>query len=532
MLRLPRNKISGMRLATFREQEETIEEGRVNGGMVTSIDAADIENNQFMDLKNVYVRYDRTSRRYGNVAFTPTSPDANKVLSITPYERFNGLVNVLRLTPPTVYIGTTVAWSAVAGTLAGGANDRFSVTLANDRAFFSNNGVDFIQEVNPTALTFARAGNAPRYKYLTSFNNRLVAANSVDATTPNPVQIGWSGDLNFTEWDAAVDLSAGSTPLIDSPTDYTDTIQGIFGFTDIALVLRSRSLWGMSKQPIATQPFNFFVIAPGIGCDSPYTAVSIRNGIAWFDYRSGNVYAYTIGMTEPTPIGVPVDKTILAQLNNVNTAYASYNTIDDEYTLCIPSDSTTLVKMWTYNFRTKAWWYEEATNLSTLANIDYQSNTVVIDALLGTIDSLVGTIDSLGATNPVASRIYGYTTGAMSIQSKTTDTDSGTAYTTSMVSKIYYTPRRDGYITTLRVEYMPLVAGSFIAYYSKDGGITWTAYKTVTWVNGDANKRKMATFRKHLKCSQYSWKIESTSGLFEIIEYEIFAVVGGESKQR
>lgn len=529
MLRLPRNKLSRLQIRPFREEEQTLAEGRVNGGIVTTIDAADIANNQFVDLKNVFVRFDKTTRRYGSIPFVPASPDAVKVLSVTPWERFSGVVNIIRLTQSSVYLGGSAAWTVVAGALTGGPNDRFNTVIANDRAFFANNGADYIQEINPGAFTFARAGNAPKYKYLAAFNNRLIGAN----LAPNvPIQIGWSADYVFDEWNPAVNLSAGSVSLIDSPSDYSDSIQGIFGFTDVALILRTRSIWAMSKQPIATQPFNFYIIAPGIGCDSPYTAVAIKNGIAWFDYRSGNAYRYSIGMTEPEMISMEVGKAILAQVNNVSTLFASYNTVEDEYTICIPSDTSTLVKAWTYNFRTKAWWYEEYTNLSALSNIDYKSTTILIDDLLGTIASLTGTISNLGSNNPVASRIYSFTNGAMLAQAKTKDTDNNAAYTTVITSKIYYVPRHDGYIANLRIEYMPMLVGSFTVAYSRDGGLTWTDYKTVTWMNSDANKRKLVNFKKHLKCSQYSWRITSTSGLFDILEYEVWAVGGAESRSR
>ena len=526
MLRTPRNQNSGQRAGRYREEEQTILEARINGGMVTSIDQADIENNQFAELKNVTVRYDKTSRRFGSATFTPAAPDANKILLLTPFARFSGVVSLNRLTASSVYSGTSTLWNAVVGVLSGGTNDRFSTAIANDRFFFANNGADYIQELNPTALTHARAGNAPKYRYITTFNNRIIGANLADAVSPNSVQIGWSGDLAFTEWDPLVDLSAGSTPLVDSPTGYADPITGIFGFTETGLLLRERSLYGISKQPIATSPFNFFAIAPSIGCDCPYSAVSIRNGIAWFDLRTGSVYSYTIGTPEPQQIGFPVEKTIVDQVANTATVFASYNTVHDEYTLCLPSETSTLVRMWTYNFRTKAWSYDEQSNISALSNIDYNSSTLVIDDLVGTIDSLTGMIDALSNNIAIASRFYGKTNGVITIENVLEDDDAGMAYTTSIVSKTFQIPRRLGYVNRLRIEYTPRLAGAFTAYYSKDGGLTWNTYKTITWDSDDVGSRKLATFNKHLKCDQYTWKIESASGLFDLLEYEVHAITG------
>lgn len=526
MLRFPYNKNSGLQLGRYSEQEDTLVEARINGGMVTSIDSADIQNNQFVDLKNVHVRYDKTSRRHGLIKFTPLKPNNNRVLLFTAYERFDKSVTLMRFTSSTIHSGSLSAWTPVVGVLNGSNEDRFTTSIANDRMFFANNGADPIQEIN--GLVFAQAGNAPNYRYLTSFNNRLVAANLAGAPN-NPIKIGWSGNLNFTEWDTGVDPSAGFQILIDSPTDYADDITGIFGFTDEALILRERSLWRMTKQPAASSPFAFSIVAPGIGCDSPYSAISIRNGIAWFDFRTGTVYAYTANMAEPEPIGRPIENTLIEQVVDVSKIFAGYNTVTDEYSLAIPNAASESVRIWTYNFRTRAWWCDEYDNISSVNNIDYSSATLVIDDLVGTIDSLVGTIDSLVNNAAIASRFFGRPTGEIMIQSKNADTDDGVAYNTQIISKTFSIPRRATYISKLRIEFQPLKAGSFSVYYSKDGGLTWVLYKVVSW--SDLSKRKLATFTKNLRCDLFTWKLVSTSGLWDLLEYEA-SIVQSKSETR
>src|SRR6266498_3892139 len=150
------------------EQPKTFAEARVNGGMVTSIDPADLENSQLVIAKNSSVRFDRITRRLGTKLFVPAKPDSLKVLNFFAFSRFDGSVNLVRFTPTTVNRATTLAWIPIVGTLTGGVNDRFSIAVLNDRLFFAN-GIDEVQELNVSANTFADAGNAPKYKYITGF---------------------------------------------------------------------------------------------------------------------------------------------------------------------------------------------------------------------------------------------------------------------------------------------------------------------------------------------------------------------------
>lgn len=533
MLRFPRNKFSGMLgsiLPRTQEEDQVIAEARINGGMVTLVDAADIANNQFQEVCNFVVRDDQTSRRYGSLAYSPAKPNANKILLIAPYKQFDEDQVLVRFTASTIHISDGTAWTAMAGVLTGGPNDRFRFTIANDRFFFANNGVDEIQELDIGAGTFAQAGNAPRYKYITSFNNRILGAHLQDAITPTAIEVGWSGNLNYTEWDSTVDKSAGNVSLVDSPTDYSDNITGIFGFTETALLLRERSLWGINKQPIASNPFVFSVIAPAIGCDCPFSATTVKNGICWYDYRTNCVYVYKLGMTEPEEIGSPVSPDIHASITDKETLFGSYNPIEDEYTLGVPSSTSSITVLWTYNFRAKAWYRETQTNISALATVDYSSGEILIDDLSGTIDELIGLINDLGRSTEVPSRMYGNTTGDILLESDVADQDNSVDYTSQLISKVYTLPKNATYYQYIQIKFIPQLEGSFSLYYSKDNG-SWQLYKTVTWDNTQIGLRKRVDFKKHVRSGEYSWKLETTAGLFDLIQYHIVAnVADGDTK--
>ena len=534
MLRFPHNKQSGMRVGGFTEPEETLVVAGTNGGLVTRYDPSNIEDSQFSGIVNAYIRNDRTGRRPGNTVYS--SVNANKVLLLAEYPRYSGTSAIIRGTPTTIHSITSTGTTAIAGSLIGGAYDRFRSAVVNDRFFFTNNGANPVQEVNLTTNTFGNLGNAPNYKFITSFNNRILAANLGGGST-NPNQIGWSGNLNFAEWNPLTDPSAGYVSLIDSASDYLDPITGIFGFTETALMLRERSLWGISRQSSATNPFNFFAISPNIGCDCPYTAAQIHRGIAWFDLRTGNAYVYTVGMSAPESIGDPIQATLTSQISNTSIVFGSYNTVDDEYSILIPYENSSLVRIWTYSFRNKTWSYDERINISSASSFAYDSAPITIDQLAGTIDNLSGTIDNLQSAfaNKNVRRFYGTTNGKILLENPTAITDNGGTepYITTLTSKVYYIPRYSQYVTTLRFGYLPKTAsaydntryyGTFQVQYSKDGGITWTNFKTITWYDSDIGAHKIILCRKNIRASQFAWRIVGNNDLFELVDYELFIV--------
>jgi hypothetical protein len=509
------------------EQEVPIVESRVNGGMITAIDPADIENNQFQDVKNFIIRDDKTIRRNGFSIFSPAKPDSEKVLLLTTFKRFNSDVKTIRFTPTTVNILGAGVWTNVTGTLTGTDNDRFSTAIINDRFFFAN-GVDEVQELNVAGLSFADAGNWDEYKYLTGSFNRLIGANLNTAGLENPVKIGWSGDLNFLETNPAVDFSAGFEFLAESPSDYADFITGLVGVPAMLLIPKERSIWGGIKQPSASNPFLFQTIVPGIGCDCPHSVQKIPNGIAWVDFRTASIYTYLIGQQLPTPIGRgSIERTLISQITDPDLVFSDYNAATNKYRICIPSELTSTVKVWCFDFRTNTWTYDEMENISTMNSIDYATGGLMFDELVGSFDSLVGAYNDL--SNPIISiaRFVGEVDGDLLTESNGVDTDNGVAFTSILHSKIFELPSIDTYFASIRIEYVCTKNGSFDIQYRKDND-DWVTAKTVT--ANLSTVRKLVTYKKNMKARQFEWRIICTSGLFEFIEYEILAIPGAKSK--
>ena len=510
------------------EGESVIAAANFSAGQITSFDSFDIPNEASVELTNTFLRQDKLSRRSGHTLITPAKPNSNKVLGTASVQLFDGSTKQLRFDRSKVYLRSAV-WTEITGAgLAGGDNDRFTVLYSNDETFFANNGANVLQKINFGASTYAAAGNAPRYKYWCSFYNRIVGAN-LAGPVANPILVGWSGDTNFSQWDPALDFSAGYNPLIETQSDLSDEVTGLFAFANIMLVLRQQSIWAATKQPSATSPFAFYTAVPGIGCDAPFTAVQVPNGIIWYDRRTNVVWQYTVGADAPVNISQTIDIELGNSIEDQAKCFANYDAYNKLYQLAAPISSSILVKVWNYSLVTGAWWVETVDKLSSIDNLSIGTASTTIDDLRGTISSLVGTIDSLSPSVVRPTRFLGFTSGEIMTKDDGNDMDDTASYTTTIKSKTFNVPDNVVNITKLELDVLIRKPGTMSVSFSKDDGSTWTTYKTLTTSTGS---RKRYTFPKNIKADTYKFKIEASSGLFDIMGYAIHGIeVTGLVKQ-
>jgi len=524
---------------------QLLSEVRVDGGMNTRIDAADIPQNQLVLARNVYVDADKLIRFDGTILLTPPKPatdlldleDGDQLLQedtfdilldqgntepinvLYTFQRFNGTTVFLRFTDNKVWRRLSNSWlqvtSATPYTLPTGG--RVRLLPFNDRLFFVS-GTNNIYEIDFTANTYAYLGNAGKYKYITGFFNRIVGANKYDTSTPNPTLVAWSGDLNFAQWDANVDISAGSTPLLEAASDFADPISGLFGFASVMLILRERSLWTAQKRPVASNPFLFQAAYPFVGCDTPNSAVQKRNGIIWYDYRSNQVYDYTLG-DRPREVGEAVRDNIKPKITNKENPIGSYNPITNEYILTIPGTNTTVTYAYVLNLNNGAWTERTIENCTCIYAFDNTSAALLIDELSGTIDELSGTINDLAnLTTSPPTLYYGMSQGDILIASPV-DTDNGASIETILQSKIFKLYDRYISITRIRFTYIPLRAGEFTVQYNNGNG--WTTYKTVTFDLNAVGIRSRVACTKQVRAREFQWRITSLAGNFATLDYSI-----------
>lgn len=513
-------------------------ESRLNMGMVTMQDPSDIEPGALQLAQNARCRFDRTQRRPGTTLMTPTKPNSTPVIGLFFFKKNNGNTHYFRFTRNTVHERGGGSWTAytagTGGALAGADSDYIQGAVVLDHFVFANNGVNVLQELDTVATQYKALGNAPEYRYVTGFYNRVIAGN-LQGSVPNAAQIGWSGENNITEWDPLVDETAGSTPLVESPGDLGDNISGVFGFTNVLAILREQSIWLATKQPIPTFPFNPYAAFPGVGCNAPYSAKITSNGLTWADRRSATVWHYTPG-DAPQPIGRPVEKTLMDAIDDENLIFASYDPIQNEYTVCIPLVGSSDVVAWTYNFRTQAWTKDIYEGISIISDADLGTAVLTIDQLQGTIESLTGDINSLGPAQAVIpTRSFGREDGEVTLQDDDATLDppfnaSSGEYDTVLLSKAFTLPTDDIYVAEVRIELLPIAGGTVTLNYSKNGGKTIsTQSKSRTFTGDEIDKSQIFTWTKQIKCRRFAWQLSAPSGQFHITSYEVHVYKSGES---
>jgi hypothetical protein len=509
----------------FPEEPIVIIESRLNGGMNTYVDPADLQNFQMQLSQNCEIRADKIQRRPGTEDLGTTKPNSDPVLLYTAFKRFDGSTIYLRFTKNKLYRLGVGSWTEITSASAFSITNttRIRFTTLNDRFFFTVGNKD-IQEVNFTANTYADLGNAGAYKYITGFFNRLVGANLYDVSSPNPTLVAHSGDINFAEWDALTDISAGSTPLLEAATDFADPISGLFGFASVMLILRERSLWTATKRPVASSPFQFQASFPYAGCDTPNSATQKRNGIVWYDNRSNQIYDYTIGQA-PREIGNPIRDLLPSRISSLDSIMGAYDTVRDRYHLLIPSETSSTTYEYVFDFGTESWVENTRENVTSIAAVDGGIQSLLIDDLSGTIDALIGNINDLTNTTINPPRIfYGLSNGDIVFSNSSLTTDAGASFTSTLTSKLYTIPNQNIRVRRLAFKYIPVRVGTFTISFSVDNGVTWETYEQVTIFTNDLNKRKRILCTKQASAPEFCWRITMESANIQLLEYSMDAL--------
>lgn len=511
-------------------------------GLIKDIDPANIPMNALQTISNAIYTRSLLLRRNGLVAYSLTKPNAQKIMSLYVFTNEAQGVNFLRFTPSTIYKATSVGWeefTPVSEVLNGEVTDYFSFTTIDDRGFFSNWGSNSIMELLTASSEYEPLGNAPKYKFITGVNNRIVGAYLND-TTNIPYQIGWSGNLNFEEWDPLVDISAGFVSLVDSPSDQSDDITGLFQLASVLCITRQRSIWLATFQPSATDPFNFFVSSPKVGCDTPRTIQAAVDGLIFYNFQSSTVYYYlpSSGLEE---ISGPIKRYLKSLITSPNNLFATFNQDTNSYTLFVENSNNSMVVGFTYNFSLKTWSTETYSNISTCIDLDYASSSLTIDELVGIIDDLEGTIDELGGLVANSNRFFGYQTGELSTQpfffgfrdqeSNIVLDDEGEEFETVLDSKTLTLPINNQYINIIELTVTPYSTGSVKLWYSKDEGENWTLAKTKTFVSGNLWKSQLVKMFRMVTCRRIIWRATTTDCMCAVNRFDVQALPSGPSRK-
>jgi hypothetical protein len=551
----------------------------IDKGLNTSQDPADIQNGEVVVASGAINRFGKMKRADGSSPLDPTDsiggnykPDSNPVIAFHFHETNGVNPNLWRFTPTTVYRrDSSGVYTAVTGlALTGSVTDRMQIVSFLDTIVFANNGINELQKIDTSTLVASdlRASNvvSTKFKYITTFYNRIVGA--YETTGPNPTSVYWSGDDNITVWDPLVDVSAGQSPILDNPDETSDFITGIFGLDDYMVVMRQRSLWVATKQPIASNPFYFRCVVPDKGCDCPHSIAVVNGGVAWADNRTKTIWAYL--KNEQTPdyyysdlirIGLPIETTFWNNVADSTQIYGSYNARTMDYTLCVPATSSSIVNRWTYNFRTKVWtgptqFDNSFTALTGMGDVELSNfSGTTFDELVGTFDDLAGTFDEMSGdldSQLATTRVYGWANGECSVEDEQTGFDflpgapapsppiypSFEPLQSIIVSKIFTFPTDDIIVAMVRIGIKANTNGIVNLATSKNGR-AFVSQKTVNFVPGD---QQIIQYKAAIKCRTLQFQLtlggiggwtfgQSNINDLEIINYEIHIYRSGESSQ-
>lgn len=379
--------------------------------------------------------------------------------------------------------GASNDWIDISGgaTFTGTDTDPWSFAGLDDVAYFSN-GLDGIWRW-PGTGTIARVAGSPSARYLETFAGRIVAAHTYNGSAINADEVRWSGYLDPTSWDPAIDPTAGANFLTDLPGPLTGL--RVHGGTQLLLYKRN-CIFSMQETGLVNPAFSFRAAVTGVGCVAPRTIVPVAGRHLFLG--EDNVYAYD-GASFPTPIGNSIRPSInpsALESSRFRQSFAFHVPLYNEYWLCVPTPGSSWPNQtFVYNYIEDAWsnggasgstltcaTYSRALNFNDPWDADgatWDSDVTIWDVpqvlaervfpIMGSTDkktyqfSEANTIGSLGLANVF----------------ETADTDFGEPMLNKSVDVIYLTAR-------------PTTASDFAVSVSTDGGSSFTSPITSTWV--------------------------------------------------
>lgn len=532
------------------------------GTLNTASDSATIEANEFTALDNTDIIDGYISRRPGSELLTPAKPDSTKILNFTAFQKNDSTVVQLRCSYNNIYRRGVSSWTALTGpALTGTDDDRFSFASSND-SFFAANGVNKVLSLNLTANTYTEISSSKAYKYIAAIGTRIVGANNATVGSPNPIEIGTSGNLNFLDWDPSSDFSAYRGFLYESQDDYADAITGLAGVGESAVVIRERTIWIGEPQPVAQQPFYFYPKILNIGSDTPNSVQKVYGGLCFADRRTNLVYYYDPrGSEGPTPISQKIINELNIQAFDPATIFSGWDPTTLTYVIGIPQPGTRTTYLWKYCFKTQGWTKDIYYRASCYANIPYSTSSITIDDIIGTIAGITTTINDISpVVATTGAQFVGTSGGDLYVRNFARDTDEssladmaiddlpgdidslpgdiddlvddmGGNYETVVVTKNFEMGNNAMFIRAIKLFLQPIVSGTISVSYSKDNGQTWSTDRDFDFNSLDRNKRIVKTWTKLIRARQIMFKFTSTGGLYKIVKFALENDIGGDIRE-
>jgi len=498
-----------------------IEVKDLRAGMVTAIPRALRPIGSSSSIINGRIRDDAVLRRGGYPNYI-TKPDSFDIMRIVSFHGEQNANRIVRVSNGGMHVAsTTAAWVSMTGT-------PYSVFQRTDHAQLLGDLYLANPELKILRLRFednsyAPVSAAPVCRYITAFGDRLVAAyiyNPTDGVLPFGLQ--WSINSDPLDWTG---VGSGSENLIQSPSDTGDEITGIFGFSNIAVIFRERSIWHISRQAFSIAPFRFDAIITNQGCDMPWSIARVSDeqgrttGFVFGDNRTQGIYSYTPGSR---PVRLEGSKNIRDQLftglTDPGDAVGTYDPRFQEYHFGYPTatqPTTDLANFRVLSLENNSIVTDDGPACTSMDVVTDIGAPVMIDDLTGFIDAQTGVIDDLGGVflfNPII--VKGDTAG----QSIKEDLATTGTHTFTWESQDLISISRRRLLKKMTMVMSATSSGNVVLQWSADR-VTWTTLKTISDVSalvqigfspqGGVGAKKKAIY----------WRVTSLAANFQMTEW-------------
>lgn len=389
--------------------ERTFSQEDMTSGMLTSIPREKRPLGSGLEVFNGRVRDDWVGKRPGHKIYIP-KPDSDEVIHLSMVEPDQDEVHLVRVTRNNIHVTrTSSAWTASSGPAIGAAPSVDSVQFI-DRLILATRSRRLIA-LDAANKTHTEIADSPFALYVANFGDRVVAAGIAGFG----IQLAWSANADHTDWTSE---SAGLENLIQGEGGAGDDITRLFGYETVLIILRQRTIWHATRQPFATAPFRFTPVIHDQGCDLPFSAVKLPDGVIFADRRTNGVFFYRPN-TQPIRISVGVEDDLMADIALTERVRAAYDPAESEYHLDLHFPGTlTPVITWVYSRIKENWTRDEGATKKTsaIASLFDVETPTMIDDVPSFINDVPDTIDSF-QIGPLETFIFrGRETGEVLIQ--------------------------------------------------------------------------------------------------------------------
>lgn len=379
------------------DPEGFIEIPSVVDGMQSAFPRDRVARGSSSRILNGRVRDGRLVRRPGTSQYF-SDVDDEEVLDLIEFSAPAGDVKLVRVTTNRISVDDGGGnWTDYVTGLSVSRRPTFAAFLDN---LYIATGDFKVRQLDFSAETATEITNAPTAKYITTFAERVIAAN----IGSDVYKVQWPVNSDPTTWTG---LGSGEENLVTMGGGLSDDITGIFGFEQVGVVLRKRSIWLIQRQPFSDNPFRFIPVYSGAGCDMPHTARKIPGGIIYGNSETGSLYRYIIG-NAPQIISRGVEDELFSQVGSVGFSQAAYDELNGEYHLgeAPSSGSPNISRVWVVDLDTGAWERDDGPPTTCVSKAVAAVSGLFINDLTGTINDLEGTINSLGTEIRLESKIF------------------------------------------------------------------------------------------------------------------------------